>query len=363
MNLPDETVYGFVSEQARDLVRRREVASLHSGVEPLFAVELILFFPNYFMELFLEEDDMVGWTEVRHKRESKLRALLAEDVVAEVREFAPEYENNPFARPGMRQFCEVLRHQHTFLFGVPGIEPYESLMAGEEGREYLKLATSEVAASTAKVAMLAASCAAPVLRLSPQLGTCIEALFEFVRAYSRLTSGIPVSPFHGLVVERDPEQDELALAFNAFADAAAEVIPQSYMDLMDSNTRLKIVSDFPFEWVRLGTLPLVYTKQCSRVPATPGQVMAKILSRRVFHSIGLDDVASVRVITSFEHGERNVVSIDHGIEPLDDLAVPAEAAQALAQCLAVRKVGRDVATHGFTDHRRHAACPARTRLL
>ncbi|HEY1399855.1 CHAT domain-containing protein [Roseateles sp.] len=299
-NLPDEVVYGFLSAQAGDLLGRREAASRQAGVPPQFAIELILFFPNYFMELFLADEEMVAWSAVRHDRESRLRALLAHDVVAEVREFAPEYESNPFERPGLRLFCEILRDQESFLFRVPGIEPYRSLAAGEEGREYLQLATSEVAASTAKVAMLAASCAAPVLRFSPRLGTCMDALFEFVRAYGRLPNAVPPSSLYGPTGKRHPDQDDIAVAFNAFADAAAELIPQDYLALIAANQRLKLISDFPFEWIRPRTLPLVYTKQCSKIPATPGQVMTTVLGRRIYHTIELKDIASVRVISSFE---------------------------------------------------------------
>jgi len=303
----DDAIYGWITEQATALLEIRDRAREAHHLKSSFLNDVILFFPHYFLEFFFDDDQRNAWIQSRRSRESALLALVDPRLVEEVRGVGSSMDNDPFTNEIMPSFCEILFFQDSFLFSCPAIEPYQSMMETEQAAHYMNLAAAEVASATASVAILSVNTAAPVLRFSPALRKCFEALLAFVNTYRDLVDRssdeeigpIPPSP---IVVPRFPRhrnQDIIADAYNAFVAEAISVFPQSYRNILSAQPAIKTVSDFPFEWLRLTTLPLTYTREFSRIPNTPGQVLSEVAVHTAEIDLRLSDLHTIRVITSF----------------------------------------------------------------
>lgn len=304
-NATDDTVYKWIAGQAAGILDQRRSASENCGIQSDALNDLILFFPHYFLELFLDDKKLQTWIQSRFKREKKLLRLLEKDLLRRARGELPNLGKDPFSRETLHRFADLLYYQRTFLFSVPLINAYPTLVKSDEGRDYLNLMTAEVAASTAAASLLAANNAAPVLRYSPGLRDSFDALFEFVDLYRDTEADQAMPPSLVLAPpSRHPRQDQIADAFNKFVLAVEVQTPAAYTDLIRKYGAIKIISDFPFEWVRDRTLPLAYSKEFSRIPHTPGRTMMELIRQpaRSIH-LKLKDVESIRVITSF--GQRD----------------------------------------------------------
>lgn len=144
----------------------------------------------------------------------------------------------------------------------------------------------EVRTFTYGVGLAAAQTCSAVVRLSPAINHVFPALSAFGRS----------------VRSRNFENRRKALRLfrRIQADMVDAVGPRRMQFLEDEvSGPVKIVSDAPVEWLPIGRLPLMIRHQCSRLNATPGNLLMGELSETESVSVTPDELRRVLVVSAF----------------------------------------------------------------
>jgi hypothetical protein len=153
-----------------------------------------------------------------------------------------------------------------------------------------ELRSSDLAIYTALLSVHSAFGATPVLRLP-------AAINSFRAPAARLAGHVRAG---NATAE---SQSRLAQALSA---SMADALPVETTSLIadDSCERIAIFADAPLEWLPASGFPLMLSKDCHRLPVTPGNMFAAnaLLGGRTLY-LGLNSFDEVLVVRSFEKGD------------------------------------------------------------
>jgi len=67
---------------------------------------------------------------------------------------------------------------------------------------------------------------------------------------------------------------------------------------------IKIIADAPLEWLPIGNLPLLIRHQCSRINATPGNLLMGLLAQREVITVPPEVLQDVLIVSAFDPADR-----------------------------------------------------------
>ena len=149
---------------------------------------------------------------------------------------------------------------------------------------------------TVAVGLRAAQTVSAVIRLSPG----VNHVFPSLSAYAR---SIRSTTIEGKLKTRrlfDKIQNDLRLA-----------IEKERLDFIEErNSSIRLVCDAPIEWLPVGNLPLAMRYDCSRINATPGNLlMGQLIEPRPI-VVAPDELLDILVVSAFTDDDplRNVLT-------------------------------------------------------
>ncbi|MBR0704563.1 CHAT domain-containing protein [Bradyrhizobium diazoefficiens] len=163
------------------------------------------------------------------------------------------------------------------------------LMKSTDAKSILAARSSELVTFTLGVGLHAAQTASCVIRLSPG----VNHVFPNLRAYaqnirsSRLEARLKTKRLFERI------QTDLATAVGTERVAFIE----------RHGGPLKIVSDAPIEWLPMGELPLGIKFNCSRLNATPGNLLMGALTEPVTVTLAPKQLQKILVLSAFEDAD------------------------------------------------------------
>ena len=151
--------------------------------------------------------------------------------------------------------------------------------------------SSELRTFTVGLGLYASQTSAAVVRLSPGVNHVFPALSAYARS-DRSSNKLQAR----LKVRRlfDSIQSGLRDAIGADRIAFIE----------KTGGPLKIVADAPIEWLPVGSLPLCLRYDCSRINATPGNLLMAALTDPVSLSFRPKDLQKILVVSAFEDNDQ-----------------------------------------------------------
>jgi hypothetical protein len=185
----------------------------------------------------------------------------------------PALYRDAYARPRKRSAREerdlfrvlrLLQTQQGHLAQVQSDSP-GILENGPGARFLLHLRQWELEAHTFGVGLKAAQTCSPVLRLSPGVNHVFPSLSAFARNIRSANA---------------QSRRKARRLFETIQQQLVSAIgPVRMAFIADAERPIKIVADAPIEWLPIGGLPLGLRFDCSRINATPGNLMMGLLTQ------------------------------------------------------------------------------------
>jgi hypothetical protein len=171
----------------------------------------------------------------------------------------------------------------------------ERLQQSAIAQQILAVRGAELNVFTAAVGLRAAQTCSAVLRLSPGVNHVFPALGNYARS-----------------VRSDRVEGRLKAGrlFKAIQDELARAVGEARLNFIGKGTGpVKIVCDAPIEWLPIRGLPLSLRRDCSRINATPGNLLIGQLARSEPITVTPDALRNVLLISSFADKDplRNLV--------------------------------------------------------
>jgi hypothetical protein len=178
---------------------------------------------------------------------------------------ASEYKKNrpseSFPEPTLRALEATLRlltrQRRTYSFSSDG-PAIQKMLASPEARALIQARQDELYAYTSVLSLAASGNLVPVIRLPPHVNDTRLELLHLSAAASRQTP------------HRARKLSDLARKLSA---KLADGIPEWIIEQITSSNGVKLISDVPVEWLSVNGMPLVMQVDCSRIPATPGDLL------------------------------------------------------------------------------------------
>lgn len=200
----------------------------------------------------------------------------------------------PFKDPIVKQTLRLLQTQKTlcnetdaaYVLGLEESPAARSLFT-ERGRE---LTTFTLAAG-----LRAASTSAAVMRLSPGVNHVFSKLDNYARHIRS----------NRLEARRKSRR-----LFENIQRSMADALGPKRMDMLrEEQGPVKLVSDCPLEWLNIDGLPLSLARDCSRINATPGNVMITQLAQTQAVNVLPSAFERPLVVSSFDENDplRNIM--------------------------------------------------------
>lgn len=156
-------------------------------------------------------------------------------------------------------------------------------------QQLVAIRQSDLNIFTAAVGLKAAQTCSAVMRLSPAVNHVFPRLGNYAR---HIRSGNAAARLKAPRLFRQL-QDELVSALG-----------QDRLALIDEvGGPIKIVSDAPIEWVPIAGLPLMFRYQCSRICATPGNLLLGQLAKSEPITVTPEAIRRILVVSSFEDND------------------------------------------------------------
>lgn len=183
------------------------------------------------------------------------------------------------------QALRLLQRQ-TGLFNDIDGKLGQAVIDSPEAQQIFAMRGRDLAVFTAAVGLRAAQSTSAVMRLSPGVNHVYQRLSNFARNV-RATS--------------PPARLKTPRLFAAIQSELLEAVGSERIELIEEiGGPLKIVSDAPIEWLPVRDLPLMLRYQCSRVCATPGNLLLGQLAISEPVTLTPEGLNRVLVVSSFE---------------------------------------------------------------
>src|SRR5215472_9911635 len=158
--------------------------------------------------------------------------------------------------------------------------------------------TSELRTFTLGVGTTAAQTCSAVLRMSPGINRVFPALSAFARSV------------------RSEKYEHRHKAFRLFSNIQqqlSDAVTREKIAFIEEEVSgpIKIVADAPLEWLPVGPLPLLIRHQCSRLNATPANLLVGLLAQREVITVSPETLREVLVVSAFAPTDRlrNVLEV------------------------------------------------------
>jgi len=148
---------------------------------------------------------------------------------------------------------------------------------------------NELTTFTLAVGLRAASTSAAVMRLSPGVNHVFSKLDNYARHIRS---------------QRPEARLKSRRLFENIQDSMAEAIGRQRMELLrEEQGPIKLISDCPLEWLDLDGLPLSLARDCSRINATPGNVLIIQLAQTQAVNVPPEAFERPLVVSSFSEDD------------------------------------------------------------
>lgn len=195
-----------------------------------------------------------------------------------------------------RQTLRMVQTQRG-LHHPPNPEFMEAVQNSHAAQIIRQERSEELLTHTLAVGLRSASTAAAVMRLSPG----VNHVFPKLDAYG---SHVRSTKFKSRL--------KAGRLFASIQGALADAIGPERLDLIKNQIGpLKIVSDCPLEWLDIDGLPLALARNCSRINATPGNVMMIQLAKTEAINVPPSALERPLVVSSFRDNDplRNIMKV------------------------------------------------------
>ena len=163
------------------------------------------------------------------------------------------------------------------------------MLASEEAKSIIQVRQEELAVHTIAVGLRGASTLAPTIRLPPAVNRTAGTVRQFA-AHAR-----NVDVIHSRKFTR---------VFTAVQKALQDAVgPELIQMIEETDGSIKLVTDAPIEWLPVGVLPLGLRFDCSRITATPGNLMVGELVLPNPMRLKASAFSELLVVTAFENGD------------------------------------------------------------
>ena len=158
----------------------------------------------------------------------------------------------------VNKVIRLLQRQKTFQLVLES-EEVMRLLASEEAKTIIQIRQGEVEIHSLAVGLRAASTLAATIRLPPAVNRTAGVVSQ-ISKYARTVKSV--------------RPQKLARLFSAVQSALSEAVgPELLQVIAETKGGIKLVTDAPMEWLPIGGLPLGLKFDCSRITATPGNLM------------------------------------------------------------------------------------------
>jgi hypothetical protein len=182
------------------------------------------------------------------------------------------------------------------LYNIDTVENIKALQASREARLLISMRQAELETFTLGLGLHAAQTCAGVVRLSPG----VNHVFSALAAYAGSVRS-----------QKYASRLKARRLFRNIQEALSDAVGKERLEFIDNvGGPIKIVSDAPIEWLPIKGLPLSLRYDCSRINATPGNLMMGELIERPTIIFEPKDLAKVLVLSAFTDADpiRNLLT-------------------------------------------------------
>lgn len=184
----------------------------------------------------------------------------------------------------------ILQKQQGY-FHVMDSDVASKFLGDNDVQAAVALRTREHDAQTDALTIRATSELSAVVRLPARANTCHQSMIQLA------------SCFRGGSARR---KTKLLQAHQNLTADLRRVVPDELHEVLRSSAGgLRIVSDVLFEWLPgAKDLPLMFERECSRIPTTPGDLLLQQLLPRPPVIVGVGSLQEILVVRSFRKGDK-----------------------------------------------------------
>ena len=210
--------------------------------------------------------------------------------LAEPALFRHAYRRGRSARIENRAAQQVMRLYQTQI-GFRAQTLPEAALSSPLARTLMRVRISELRTFTLGVGLTAAQTSSAVLRMSPGVNRAFPALSAFARSV------------------RSEKYEHRRKAFRLYQniqEQLANSIAKEKLAFIEEDVTgpIKIIADAPLEWLPVGNLPLLLRHQCSRINATPGNLLMGLLAKREVITVPPEVLQDVLIVSAFDPADR-----------------------------------------------------------
>jgi hypothetical protein len=166
-----------------------------------------------------------------------------------------------FPEPTLRVLEDTLRlltrQRGTYSSSTDG-RSMQKILESPEAGALIQARQDELYAYTSVLSLAGSGNLVPVIRLPPHVNNTRQELLHLSTAASRQTP------------HRARKLSDLA---RKLSSKLTEGIPEWVTEEIRDSTSVKLISDVPLEWLSMDSMPLSMRVDCSRIPATPGDLL------------------------------------------------------------------------------------------
>ena len=225
--------------------------------------------------------------------------------LAEPALFRHAYRRIGSARIGDRaaeQVTRLFQTQTGFLAQTTTALP-KALQSSPLAGALMGIRMGELRTFTLGLGLTAAQTSSAVLRMSPGMNRIFPALSAFARSV------------------RSEKYEHRRKAFRLYQniqDQLANAASKEKLAFIQEEVTgpIKIIADAPLEWLPVGKLPLLISHQCSRINATPGNLLMGLLAQREVITVPPEVLQDVLVVSAFEPTDKLCKMVSQALEIL-----------------------------------------------
>lgn len=183
-----------------------------------------------------------------------------------------------------RDVLRYIRGQKGFRTEMEGSKLVK-LLRSETGRNIFGLRSRELSLQTAAIGLRGATTLTATVRLPPGLNQIKKSLQQL--------SDHARGP-HG-------RRKKFPRLFKAVQEELSRTVGEDLLELISrSRSGLKVIADVPLEWVPIQGIPLGIKFNCSRVPATPGNLLMGLLAKPRTLTLLPEAFHDILVVSAFD---------------------------------------------------------------
>jgi hypothetical protein len=219
--------------------------------------------------------------------------------LAEPALFRHAYRRVGPGRIGDRAAKQVMRlfQTQTGFLAQATTELPKALQSSSLAGDLVAIRMSELRTFALGVGLAAAQTGSAVLRMSPGVNRVFPALSAFARSVRS---------------EKYEHRHKAFRLYQNIQDQLSEAVGKEKLTFIEEevNGPIKIVADAPLEWLPVGNLPLLIRHECSRINATPGNLLMGLLAQREVITVLPEVLQDVLIVSAFDPADslRNMLS-------------------------------------------------------